>query len=660
MNYAETANDGIGLTFSSACEGRAGEGEAITQPSAYAEKANVGVGMSFSPPFEGGAGGVNHFGICPPPSTARSQLSLSSDRIPSTLLTPPARPSNGGEKNRRSLFLVIAASLIATQAASAAPSDELLRLVPDDMSFCAVLRNGRDRAQSDNLRALMNMPLVRVRLESPEIKKLREFQQTMLKELEITPAQLRDDLLGDAAVFAYRAGPADQPGKEQAMFQVWARDQALLARVVNRLNQMQIKSGELKEVRAAEYKGQSYVQRVKGDAHGDGGCYFIRDNLIVFATRNALLQSAIDQGRQAPDPRQAPYWARMLDDLGLRKTTFAALVNPRSFDGALKALETAALGADRGVLAEFQRYWRAIDGVGLYADAANDLEIGVAVQARTDDLPKTARQFFGELGKPSALWQAIPDDALFALAARTDFAALGEVFSGFCDEAKRQEIQRAFRGGVQPFLADESNIGGQIKGLGPDWGAWAVRPNAKDKTWVPQAMLAVKLQPTAEGAAVEKTVQNAVQFLTTIAQFKFADVLRVETILDGKVKIRHVVHETAFPSGFRPAFAVKDNYLLFASSPEMIQRFKGPVDGSAAAEAPLLRISASGWRQYLAEHKNEIALFLAKSMGTSADELQHDIAEWLPNLKSLDRLELVVRSRPNAATLTLRLKMAKE
>ena len=160
---------------------------------------------------------------------------------------------------KRSFPLAIAAAivtaLIAVSAplAIASPRDDLLRLVPDDMSFCAVVQNLRDRAKQNGAGSagLAELPFLKSRLNSPEIMKLLNIQQKLLQDLEITPEQLRDDILGDAVVFAYRHGSADKPEHEQGLVLVWAHDKGYSLGLLDRANEMQKKSGELKDLRSA-------------------------------------------------------------------------------------------------------------------------------------------------------------------------------------------------------------------------------------------------------------------------------------------------------------------------------------------------------------------------------------------------------------------------
>ncbi|MCE9533157.1 MAG: hypothetical protein K8T89_18825, partial [Planctomycetes bacterium] len=549
---------------------------------------------------------------------------------------------------------------LGASSAVAAPRDELLRLVPESMTFCVVVADVRERFKDIKDESFLNLisqtPFIKVQLDSPEIQKLRQIQQKISKELKITPEQLRDEILGDAVVFAYRHAPGDQPDREQGLFLIWARDKVLAGQLVDRINEAQKKSGELKDLTPLKHEEQTYFKRTKVKAdQTEEEFYLVRDHLIAFSPKEAVIKAVIERSKLAVADADKSFWPGTMQRLGLGNALAAILVNPRAFDAELASSENLAKDEPKTFLKEFRRYWKAVDALGVYADIRKDLEIGLALQVRKEELPAAGQKLFAELGQPSAVWKVIPEDALLAIASRLNVAAFAEAYAGFCAPEKIQEIERSLEAGLRPFLPEKKKLNVIANGIGPDWGFWVTAPSSTDKKWAPNAMLALRLQNTPEGEATETTVRNALQFLVTIGQFSSKDPLRVETVKDGQIEIKSLAH-TKFPSDVQPSFAVKDGFLLLTSSPAAIRGFNAPLAKAELEETPLLRVSLSSWRNYLTGQRTEIAGFLAQMTGADDKRIAEQIGEVGGNLKVFDRLEIVARSKADQATIIVRLK----
>lgn len=157
--------------------------------------------------------------------------------------------------------------------------------------------------------------------------------ESLLKELDVTPEQLRDDILGDALVFAYRKGPPGQPEKEDGLILLHARDAKLLARLVDRINEIQTKSGELKAVEPVDGKAGRYYRRVKAVQTEAADYYALRGNRLVFSGSEALVSSTLS--KLADEQKHEPAIVRRMQQLGVENIPVVCLVNPRAFDADL-------------------------------------------------------------------------------------------------------------------------------------------------------------------------------------------------------------------------------------------------------------------------------------------------------------------------------------
>src|SRR5438045_5761008 len=109
---------------------------------------------------------------------------------------------------RSSVGLLLTALCLGTcppaGAAPPTPADELLRFVPADVTFCFVLRDLRGHAAAlqssplaEHLRA---SPFGQALKATPEWRQLEKANRFLEKFLGLRAEQLRDDILGDAAV----------------------------------------------------------------------------------------------------------------------------------------------------------------------------------------------------------------------------------------------------------------------------------------------------------------------------------------------------------------------------------------------------------------------------------------------------------------------------
>src|SRR5262249_853361 len=145
--------------------------------------------------------------------------------------------------------------------------------------------------------------------------------------------QLRDDILGEAVVFAYRGGPPGKPEQEEGLVLGRARDPGRLADLIERLNQGQKAGGDLKALAEREDDRLQYLRRVE---QKEQNFYYLRGPVLVFSGQEALLRRAVDQERKAPAGRESPL-GRRRRELGADRALVALLLNPRALDAAMEA-----------------------------------------------------------------------------------------------------------------------------------------------------------------------------------------------------------------------------------------------------------------------------------------------------------------------------------
>ena len=116
-------------------------------------------------------------------------------------------------------FAMVAGLFFAGMLAAAPPVDELLRLTPRDVTFVAVAKDLRNNAAAIQngpfAEAFRQSKLAREIAANAEIKHLEETADQVGRALHTDWTRVRDDLIGDAVVLAYRGGPPGAPVARQ-------------------------------------------------------------------------------------------------------------------------------------------------------------------------------------------------------------------------------------------------------------------------------------------------------------------------------------------------------------------------------------------------------------------------------------------------------------
>ncbi len=544
-------------------------------------------------------------------------------------------------------------SLAAGVVRADGPRTELARLVPDKVAVCLVIGDLRGQAdkmkQSAWLKKVRESPLGRDLAEALNGAKLGQFGDLLQKRLGVTWPQLRDEVLGDAVIFAYQPGPPDRPDDEQGLLLLQVRSPAVLAKLMERLNAVQKKSGELKKLEARQHQGKTYFRRVEGDGeqfyHLDGG-------LLAFSGHEAMLKRVLERAA-APKAETLPPLAEHVKLAGADKALVTLWVNPRALDAELQDKFAAAEGQAAHVLKVLLRYWRGLEGVSLALTLEPVAEVRVALQARRDQLPPAAQRVAVAAAQPSELWSRFPKDAVLTAAGRVDVAALLEVFREWTPPEADQKLRDSFRG--NPWLEMSRKLFGQLLAqLGPDCGLSLTTGSQKEAP--PQLLLAVRLQSGKPGQALDRKLYTGMMALVALAvtdhNRTHKDQIRMKTLRQGKVEVKYLVNGKEFPKGFRPAFALKEGYLVVASSPEAVVRFAaGPAALPDTTDGtPLLRLNVRQLTRLLKEQREGVLAVLAKRHGLQP-ELAAVVLEGLKG--GLDLFEDVRLTQRNEGPRTL-------
>ena len=182
--------------------------------------------------------------------------------------------------------------------------------------------------------------------------------------------RVREEILGDAVVVAYRPGPPI--GREEAgLFLVRARNVDLLNQLVQRLNDIQRDSGDLKELVVCKHQNISYFCRV--EAKGKT-FYYLNGPVLAFSPQETAIRQVIDLDRNATSSANVPL-ARELDLLGANDALATLWINPRVFEPEIERSCKRAEGAEAAVRKAVLSYWKALEATALLVHVRkSDLE----------------------------------------------------------------------------------------------------------------------------------------------------------------------------------------------------------------------------------------------------------------------------------------------
>ncbi|HZZ79693.1 MAG TPA: hypothetical protein VFE62_14330 [Gemmataceae bacterium] len=522
---------------------------------------------------------------------------------------------------------------------------DLLSLLPDDFAICIAMNDLQGNAarweKSAWLKAFSASQPGKSLLDAPEWQQIERVKHDLKKFLDVDWPTLRDDILGDTLIFAYTPGPKDHPNEERGLILLHARDAQVLHRLIDKLNDAQKKSGELKELTELKYRGHSYHRRVQGDKTQ---YYFVKKNLAVFTVKDELMQRVLDRHEAAT---KESAWAGRFKKAGADNAIVTMCVNPRALDA-----EILATTKKDDI---FAGYWRALDAIFLTASIRDDAEVRLSIQANTAKLPKWAGSAFKPV-ETSTLWRRFPEQSIVTLATRTDFASLVEALKVVMPEKDRQKAANDWKGGIGAVVQLDL-FKDLIPNIGPDWGA-CVLPS-KDAKQVPQTMVAIALKPGPKEKPVDQTVFNALEFFAKLAILEHnknhADApIRLETQMQGKTALRVLQGDKAFPPGIAPAFALKDGFLILASSPDAIAAFTlRDKQATADAETPLVRISAPELARLLEHRRDYILASLPQK------DAKRNVENVIGLLGLFDRVTLSHSAGDGQASWTVRLSPAK-
>jgi len=566
------------------------------------------------------------------------------------------------------LFLILAALASLTLPTSAAPPqpaprDEVLRLAPADFALVVVVQNLRDHVaairESPFAAWLPTTAFGKQFLGSADFKNFTDATAPLFGLLGISPTDVVNDVIGDAIVFAYTPAPPGDRGGERSVILLRPRKPDVLGRLIDRLNTGQTSSKELKALVPRRHAGAPYSERQKADGSSEFYCFC--GGAFAFSRSEDEIKAVIDRDKAA---RAAPpVLVTRMAKLGVADATVAVLVDPRPLDAELAAKVKNVKPEDRAFLSRFAELWAGTEVAALYLALDKSAELGVSFQFHPEKLPAGARGWLVGDRVPSAVWAAIPDDALFAAAGRVKATAVLDLIASVSPADEKKGAREAIEQALGPIVGRDK-LPLVLDAIGPDWGVWVTAPAKESKTAVPVMTAAVKVQTSGpNGATASRALLQTLEYGFQTGRIAYnsshKDQIELREETDGDTVIKSLAGE-ALPAGFRPCFALKNGYLIVSSSPEAIKTFEAPTaDPKAGGDVPLARFNSTVAREYLAARGSVLVPVLAAAGAGEEKALAEQFESLGMLLEPVEKLELIARGSPTGLKIALRLKTTK-
>jgi hypothetical protein len=552
--------------------------------------------------------------------------------------------------------------LAAVPAQALTPREELLRLVPADVGACMVIQDLRGNAraflESSFVEQLQQSRLGSALRNAPETRKLLEVEKYCRTQLQMDWTRLRDEILGEAVVMAYWPGASGTPDQDQGVILVRAHDPAVLAEFFDHLLQA-LKQAKTASVEARQHNGLEYTHWSDGRKHG---YFLVRGPILAFSPQEGVMRRVLDLAQSAPSGEEPPV-AQHMRKLGVDKALAALWINPRGLEAEMEQKVAQASGVEAVVRRTVLGCWKALDGIALTASLQKaDLELGLIIQADQEKLPATLRKMVASELRPSEAWQFFPSHAILTMAGRIDASGMTEFLSSFLTVPTRQAVRDLLDRNARAVLGRDV-FQDVLPNLGPDWGLCiAVPPAADAQAWFPHVIGALRIQPGAKEPPLDRFLLDALNSAAMLGVVtynnKHSDEMILKVAMQDKVEVKYLTNDKCFPSGFQPAFALKEGYLVLASSPAAMQQFRRAAGAAApsAAEIPLVRLSLLEARAFIKGHLDQLAAMLAEKDGITREEAVERLDGIVTGLEFFDRLELCQRSTSGQVSLVLRMR----
>jgi hypothetical protein len=549
--------------------------------------------------------------------------------------------------------------------ALAASREKVLRCLPPQAALVLYGQDLHTRWQqlrsSPFLKVFPQTELGRELYAAIPFQQVQQTAELVLRELKTTPEELLEDVFGQVVAFAYT--PArDQPASPHSSLLVIApRRPARLQALVQRLNELQIQSGEVSTVEQRQQGQWTYFVRKKGQAEGE--YYAFSHGLFLFSPGESELRAAL-QRLEASET--ASPWRKRWQRWGWTDMTAIVAVEPRSWDAQWTHRIEQAQGQEKALLQRWSQVWSGIEAVALGLHLHRGVDLHLMLEVTPQRLPPPWQQWWSASVQPAPL-HLLPPDAWLAVQGYGRLADWLDRLDVLLPHEDQRPLSQWLEQAVGPLLGRD-HFPAVRECLGPHWAVWLEPPAVENDLPILAAVVSLQGEKGQRQRAARALCQALtfafhawrVQYNATHAdQITWMEPKVGEAGLSGML-----VNERGFPPGVAPCFAVIEDHLILASSPVALQRLaqrlrptsKGPTVPNTSA-SPAWSVATFHVRRvqnYLQQRPELLARSLAPFFGMEERELSEQFRRLAVLLEPIESLHVLYERKDQRMCWTLR------
>ncbi len=570
----------------------------------------------------------------------------------------------------RAKLILLATLAISSLSHSLLRGEDLFRLVQPEATVCLQASGLADNWQrlegSEFAARLQESPFWAEIAENPKLDELTNVRNALESVLQRPLREVAESLFGRNVVLAMYASSAGETDHVVLLEADSAKSIEFSLAAWQLLDAF--------EPVEFEYRGVKYKSLNKpGRADNRNPLVVQFDHVLAIAQRPERLKRIID-ARLDAESESLAIVEPFAEAAGARpKTELAAVyVNPRSLDSAVAYFITNPEQPPFMRRFAWSRcQWLTVrllldsDRQALNESRADDLKLEVVADYDSQDAPEWWDQWVDLSMTQRLPLDRIPKDALLSLSGQFSADAVQTLIRNNvpADGDLPSDLRRVRRVG-QGLLLGFDPLSGLLPALGPNWLAYSVpRSSAEAADFPVDALVALELHPekasalpvTEPGTVPQPSMQDALDnvFLTGLNLLAAEHnsrtsgpvaVVRHKAVGEGTIRWAEPV------SKFRPAYAVSNNFVLVASSPELCEQFLE--SGSARTSKPALAekkapteptqywLARSTVARQLLESHRDWFLWQARRDQIADDEADRRLKELDSVLKLADEAEL--------------------